>query len=61
MPAEREFVKDEIRNVKDEIHNLRRELKECKSAIIKWMFVFWATSTLTTLAALFGLVKFFIK
>lgn len=52
--ATREFVKDEITQV-------RLELKEFKSEIIKWMFVFWAGSILTTLGALFGLVKFFIK
>jgi len=52
--ATREFVKDEINQV-------RLELKEFKSEIIKWMFVFWVGSILTTLGALFGLVKFFIK
>lgn len=52
--ATREFVKDEITQV-------RLELKEFKSEIIKWMFVFWVGSILTTLGALFGLVKFFIK
>ncbi len=52
--ATREFVKDEINQV-------RLELKEFKSEIIKWMLVFWVGSILTTLGALFGLVKFFIK
>lgn len=52
--ATREFVKDEINQV-------RLELKEFKSEIIKWMFIFWAGFILTTLGALFGLVKFFIK
>ncbi len=52
--ATREFVKDEINQV-------RLELKEFKSEIIKWMFVFWVGSILTTLGSLFGLVKFFIK
>ncbi len=56
-----EFVKDEIKTVRDEINNVRLELKEFKSEIIKWMFVFWVGSILTTLGALFGLVKFFIK
>ncbi len=55
--ATREFVKDEINQVRLEI----KEFKEFKSEIIKWMFVFWAGSILTTLGALFGLVKFFIK
>ncbi len=59
--ATREFVKDEIKTVRDEISNVRLELKEFKSEIIKWMFVFWVGSILTTLGALFGLVKFFIK
>ena len=52
--ATREFVKDEINNV-------RLELKEFKSEIIKWMFVFWIGSILTTLGALFGIIKFIIK
>lgn len=52
--ATREFVKDEINQVS-------LELKEFKLEIIKWMFVFWVGSILTTLGALFGLVKFFIK
>lgn len=52
--ATREFVKDEITQV-------RLELKEFKSEIIKWMFIFWIGSTVTTLGALFALVKFFIK
>lgn len=52
--ATREFVKDEINQV-------RLELKEFKSEIIKWMFVFWIGSILTTLGALFTMLKFFIK
>jgi hypothetical protein len=52
--ATREFVKDEINQV-------HLELKEFKSKIIKWMLVFWLGSKLTTLGALFGLVKFFTK
>jgi hypothetical protein len=52
--ATREFVKDEINVV-------RLEMKEFKSEIIKWMFIFWIGSVLTTLGALFALLKFFIK
>lgn len=59
--AIREFVKDELKTVRDEVNQVRLALKEFKSEIIKWMFVFWAGSILTTLGALFGLVKFFIK
>ncbi len=49
--ATREFVKDEINQV-------RLELKEFKSEIIKWMFIFWTGSFLATLGALFALIKF---
>ena len=49
--ATREFVKDEINQV-------RLELKEFKSDIIKWMFIFWIGSIITTLGSLFAYAKF---
>ena len=45
--------------VKDEINLLRLELKEFKSDIIKWMFIFWIGSITTTLGSLFAFAKFF--
>ena len=59
--ATREFVKDEIKGVRDEINNGRLEAREFKSEIIKWMFIFWTGSFLTTLGALFALVNFLLK
>lgn len=62
-----EEIKQNIQNlvtrkfVKDEINLVRLEIKEFKSEIIKGMFLFWIGSIVTTLGALFGLVKFFIK
>src|SRR5437868_12241902 len=59
--ATREFVKDEIKTLRDEINTLRIESREFKSEIIKWMFLFWTGSILTTLAGLFAFLKIFLK
>jgi septal ring factor EnvC (AmiA/AmiB activator) len=47
-------VKSEL---KAEIAQVRVEISEVKSELIKWMFIFWAGQ----LAAIFGLLYFFIK
>lgn len=47
--------------VKDQTNLLRLEMKQAKSAIIKWMFIFWISSTAITICSLFTLVKFLVK
>jgi len=44
--------------VKDEVNILRGELKETKSEIIKWMFVFWVGNVISLAALIFALAKF---
>jgi flagellar biosynthesis protein FliP len=59
--ATKEFVAKEVAELKTElktdIANLRAEMKADKFDMIKWMFIFWVGQ----LAAMFGLLYFFIK
>lgn len=52
--ATREFVKDEINNV-------RLEIKEFKSEILRWMFIYWTGTVLALLGGMFAFMKFFLK
>lgn len=42
---------------KEDIYNLKVEMKEQKSEIIKWMFIFWASQ----IAATIGFIMMYIK
>jgi len=42
---------------KEDIYNLKVEMKEQKSEIIKWMFIFWASQ----IAATVGFIMMYIK
>ncbi len=60
--VESEFnLKKEILATKDDIANVKIELANNKSEIIKWMFVFVFTSTLTTIGAILAIIRFFMK
>ena len=37
------------------------KISESKAEIIKWMFIFVFTSTLTTIGAILAIIKFFLK
>ncbi len=43
---------------KEDITLVRLEAREQKSDLIKWMFVFWASSVITTIGGLVAIVHF---
>lgn len=53
--------KKDFLSTKQDITEVRLEIKEAKSDTIKWMFIFWLASTLTTLGGLVDIVKLMIK
>ncbi len=46
---------------KDDIAKLDLKLTEVKADMIKWMFIFWTGSILTTLGGLFAFLKLFLS
>ncbi|WP_089678970.1 hypothetical protein [Catalinimonas alkaloidigena] len=51
------FLAAELEKMRGEIHEVRRENAEVKSEMIKWMFVFWLGSALSTIGGIAGLLK----
>jgi len=55
-----EKISDEVKNATVDIATkdfVKKEISESKAEMIKWMFIFWVGQ----LAAMFGLLYFFIK
>lgn len=50
-------TKEDIASLKQELLSVRVDMKEQKSEMIKWMFIFWASQLATTIA----LVLIYIK
>lgn len=45
---------------KDDIAKLDTKISEVKADMIKWMFIFWSGSILTTLGGLYAFLKVFL-
>ncbi len=45
---------------KEDLTNVRLEIKESKAEMIKWMFIFWASSIIATIGGLVAIIKFMI-
>jgi hypothetical protein len=59
--AEEKFAeKKELLATRQDITSVRLELRETKSDIIKWMFIFWASSTIATISGLAAIVHFMV-
>ena len=58
-------VKDKnVLLTKDDAYKIfatKQDLAKTKSDIIKWMFIFWSGSILTTLGGLFAFLKLFLN
>jgi len=54
-------TKEDITNLKLDIANIRTDMKEQKSEIIKWMFIFWASQIGATIGFLMIYLKYIAK
>ncbi len=54
-------MKNEIIGTMATKDSVSAKIAESKTEMIKWMFVFVFTSTITTIGAILAIVKFFIK
>lgn len=62
------YVNSDIEKMKNEIigsmatkDGLTAAIAESKAEMIKWMFIFVFTSTITTIGSILAIIKFFIK
>ena len=49
-------TKQDVNDVKSELNNLKVDIREMKSGIVKWMFIFWI-SQLWAIIAIIKLIK----
>ena len=57
VEKDRLATKDDISQLRQEMAKLQVEMKDQKSEIIKWMFLFWIGQTAATLAIVFLFIK----
>ena len=51
------FLAAELEKMRGEVQEVRRETAEAKGEMIKWLFVFWLSSVLSTIGGIAGLLK----